>query len=77
MAARVGCAEIEVRRISQILVSAQVADHAHILTAVSAENIRRIAAEDLRGALEEPVFGPLKEARQGETSIVNAILAAY
>src|SRR5215475_2901119 len=77
MTASVRCAEIEVRRFVQILVSAKVADNADVLAAVCGEDIGRIAAEDLRGALEEPVVRPLQEARQGEASIVDAILPAH
>src|SRR5262249_30057758 len=77
MAARVRCAEIEVHRFVQILVSAQVADNADALAAVGGEDIGRIAAEDLRGALEEPFVRPLQEARQGEAGIVYAILPAH
>src|SRR5262249_13411686 len=77
MAARVRCAEIEVHRFVQILVSAQVADNADALAAGGGEYIGRIAAEDLRWALGEPFFRPLQEARQGEAGIVDAILPAH
>src|SRR5262249_34256839 len=77
MAARVRCAEIEVRRFVQIFVSAQVADNADALAAVGGEDVGRIAAEYLRGALEEPVFRRLQEARQGEAGVVDAVLPAH
>ena len=54
-----------------------MADNAYVLAAIGGEDIRRIAAEDLRGALEEPVLRPLQKARQGETSIVDTILTAH
>src|SRR6266403_1079638 len=76
VAASVGSAEIDVGRFAEVAVEAKMADNAGILAAVGGENVTGIAAENLGGSLEEPVFRGGQETRQGDAGIVDAVLAA-
>src|SRR6266571_281100 len=54
--AGVGGAEIEVGRFAEVAVDAKVADDAGVLAAAGGENVTGVAAVNLGGSLEEPIF---------------------
>src|SRR6267378_7216176 len=76
VAVGVGTAEINIGGFAEVAVEAKMADNADVLTAVGGENIIGVAAVNLRGALEEPVFRGGQEPRKGDAGIVDTIFAA-
>src|SRR5436189_5386762 len=76
MAARVRDADIQIRGLGDVLVSAQVGDGAYVAALHALEQLVRIAAEELAGGFEENALRPLKGTGDGGAGVVDAILAA-
>src|SRR5258708_11691273 len=68
--------EIEVGGFAEVAVNAEMPDNADILAPVGGEHIAGVAAVNLGGALDEPVFRGGQEPRKGHAGIVDAVFAA-
>ena len=76
VAAGVGDAKIEIGGFGKIAIGAEVSDDGDILPAGGLEEAGGVAAENLRGAFEEPVLWSGQNAGEGEAGVVDAIFAA-
>src|SRR5882724_5828517 len=76
VAVSVGDSKIEVRGFAEIAVGAQMADDAEILAAFRGEDIIRIAAKNLSGALGKPALGSGDESCEREAGIIDTVFAA-
>src|SRR5262245_57417793 len=72
----VGSAKVDVRRFAEVAVEANMAYHADVLALVCGENIRRIAAVNLSGALQEPVLWRRQETRERNAGVIDPVFAA-
>ena len=76
VAAGVRSAEVQVGGFAEVAVDAKMADHTDVLAPMGGEDIAGVAAVNLGGALEEPVFRGRQETRKGNAGIVDAVFAA-
>src|SRR5207245_2023479 len=76
VAVSVGDSKIEVGGFAEIAVGAQMADDAEVLAAFRGEEIIRIAAENLSGALGKPALGSGDEACERQAGIIDTVFAA-
>src|SRR5438270_501947 len=77
MAARIGGANIHVGVVSDVFVSAQVADDAQVVFVGRLEHIAGVATEALPGELQEPVPGSGNDVLDRDSGIVNAVFTTY
>src|SRR5439155_6673741 len=77
VAARIRDAQVDIRGFADVPVGAQVPDRTQIAAFVGVEYITGIAAENLRGSLEEEVFGRGQNAAERQPGVVNSILATH
>src|SRR5437899_7334477 len=76
VSAGIRASKVNVGRFAKVAVETKMADDADILALVGGENITGVAAINLRGSLEEPVFGGGKKTGKGDARIIDAVFAA-
>src|SRR5690349_24205269 len=72
VSAGIRASKVNVGRFAKVAVETKMADDADILAPVGGENITGVAAINLGGSLEEPVFGRGKKARKGDARIIDS-----
>src|SRR5947207_2557971 len=77
MAARIRSADIHVGVVSDVFVSAQVADDAQIVFVGGLEHIAGVTTEALPGELQKPVPGSGNNVLDRDSGIVNAVFTTY
>ena len=75
--ARIGDAQVQIGRFTNVVVSAQVLSCGDVAALASLKHVVGIAAEDLRGALEEDPFGRGNNSAERQSGVVDSVFATH